>query len=162
MPRRDGKIVRDFSAGGVIYRRRGDGIDIALVGQRAPERWQLPKGTPNPAESREQAASREAQEETGLVVRLVCPLDEIQYWFAIGGQRHFKTVAFYLMEAVGGDTSLHDVEYEEAAWFPLPEALHRLAFGNEAEIVQIAARMLNVRDDDHQPIDLQARRSTPA
>ena len=143
MTRRSGRIVRDFSAGGVIYRRRPDGIDIALVGQTTPERWQLPKGTPTRAESREQAAIREAQEETGLIVRLVCPLEDIQYWFAINGQRHFKTVAFYLMEAIGGDTALHDAEYEEAAWFPLHEALKRLAFANEVEILQIAARVLN-------------------
>jgi 8-oxo-dGTP pyrophosphatase MutT (NUDIX family) len=144
MRRRGGKIMRHFSAGGVVYRRSVDGIDIAVVGQRSPERWQLPKGTPNRAEAREQAATREAQEETGLVVRLVCPLDEIEYWFAASGQRHFKTVAFYLMEATGGDISLHDDEYEEAAWFPLAEALDRLAFGNEVQIVHIAARILNV------------------
>ena len=142
MARRNSRIVRDFSAGGVIYRRRPDGIDIALVGQRAPERWQLPKGTPKRAESREDAAVREAHEESGLIVRLVCPLGEIQYWFAINGQRHFKTVAFYLMEAIGGDTSLHDAEYEEAAWFALADALERLAFANEVEILQTAANML--------------------
>ena len=142
MARRNSRIVRDFSAGGVIYRRRSDGIDIALVGQRAPERWQLPKGTPKRAESREDAAVREAQEESGLIVRLVCPLGEIQYWFAIGGQRHFKTVAFYLMEATGGDTALHDAEYEEASWFALADALERLAFANEVEILQTAANML--------------------
>ena len=143
MARRSGRIVRDFSAGGVIYRCRQVGIDIALVGQRSPERWQLPKGTPNRAESREQAATREAQEETGLVVRLVCPLDDIRYWFAVSGQRHFKTVSFYLMEATGGDTARHDGEYEEAAWFPLSVALKRLAFANEVEIVKTPARILS-------------------
>jgi 8-oxo-dGTP pyrophosphatase MutT (NUDIX family) len=143
MSRRGDRVVHDFSAGGVVYRRRPDGIEIAPVGQRSPERWQLPKGTPNHLESREQAATREAQEETGLFVRLVCPLDFIQYWFAINGQRHFKTVAFYLMEAIGGDTSLHDGEYDEAAWFPLSEALGRLAFANEVEMVLMAARQLN-------------------
>ena len=142
MARPSTRIVRDFSAGGVIYRRHHDGIDIALVGQRAPERWQLPKGTPKRAESREDAAVREAQEESGLIVRLVCPLGEIDYWFAIAGQRHFKTVAFCLMEAIGGDTSLHDAEYEEASWFELTDALKRLAFANEVEILQTAANML--------------------
>ena len=47
------------------------------------------------------------------------------------------------MEAIGGDTSLHDGEYDEAAWFPLSEALGRLAFANEVEIVLMAARQLN-------------------
>jgi 8-oxo-dGTP pyrophosphatase MutT (NUDIX family) len=158
MSKRGGKIMRDFSAGGVIYRRSANGIDIAVVGQRSPERWQLPKGTPNRAEPREQAATREAQEETGLVVRLVCPVDEIEYWFAVSGQRHFKTVAFYLMEAVGGDVSLHDGEYEEAAWFPLAEALDRLAFGNEVQIVHIAARLLNVTLPERQALAPRSHR----
>lgn len=143
MPRRSGKVVRDFSAGGVIFRRHAGAVDVALVGQRSPERWQLPKGTPHKNEPREQAALREAQEETGLVVRLVCPLDEIQYWFAVGGQRHFKTVVFYLMEAIGGDTAQHDAEYELAEWFPLDRALTSLAFENEVEIVRMAAQILH-------------------
>jgi 8-oxo-dGTP pyrophosphatase MutT (NUDIX family) len=142
MARRGSKIVRDFSAGGVVFRRRHEEIEIALVGQRTPSRWQLPKGTPHPGEPREQAALREAQEETGLVVRLICPLDEIQYWFAIEGQRHFKIVAFYLMEAIGGDTALHDHEYELAEWFPLNQAIHTLTFSNERDVVQMAVAIL--------------------
>jgi 8-oxo-dGTP pyrophosphatase MutT (NUDIX family) len=145
MSRRSTRVIRDFSAGGVVYRREAEGIDVALVGQRSPRRWQLPKGTPHRNEPREEAAVREAQEETGLVVRLICPLDEIQYWFALGGQRHFKTVAFYLMEAIGGDVSLHDAEYELAEWFSLETALQTLAFANETEILLLAARILQPR-----------------
>ncbi|MFN0072366.1 MAG: NUDIX hydrolase [Chloroflexota bacterium] len=148
MPRRSGRIVRDFSAGGVIYRRQDHGIEIALVGQQSPDRWQLPKGTPHQNESREGAAVREAQEETGLIVRLICPLEEIQYWFAVNGQRHFKTVAFYLMEAIGGDTRLHDSEYDESEWFALSIALERLTFANEVEIVQAATRILESTSHD--------------
>ena len=125
-----------------------NGIEIALVGQRSTERWQLPKGTPEPPGIARTGGHTGGARGTGLFVRLVCPLDEIQYWFAINGQRHFKTVAFYLMEAIGGDTSLHDGEYDEAAWFPLSEALGRLAFANEVEIVLMAAHRLNAAPAD--------------
>ena len=70
------------------------------------------------------------------------PLHDIQYWFVLHGVRHFKTVHFYLMEAVGGDTSLHDHEYDEAAWFPIGEAERRLSFANERLVVTKAAAEL--------------------
>ena len=132
------KTVRDVSAGGVAFRQGSDGIEVVLVGRYEPERWVLPKGTPNQGESLEQTAAREVSEETGIQVRLIRPLHDIQYWFVLHGTRHFKTVHFYLMEAVGGDTSLHDHEYDVAAWFPIAEAERRLAFANERLVVSKA------------------------
>jgi hypothetical protein len=46
------------------------------------------------------------------------------------------------MEALGGDTSLHDHEYDEAAWFPIGEAERRLSFANERLVVSKAAAEL--------------------
>jgi 8-oxo-dGTP pyrophosphatase MutT (NUDIX family) len=136
------KTVRDVSAGGVAFRHGPYGIEVVLVGRHAPERWVLPKGTPNRGESIDQTAVREVAEETGIQVRLIRPLHDIQYWFVMRGVRHYKTVHFYLMEAVGGDTSLHDHEYDEAAWFPIAEAERRLAFANERLVVSKAAAEL--------------------
>ena len=136
------KTVRDVSAGGVAYRIGPTGIDVVLVGRHEPERWVLPKGTPNQGESLDQTAVREVSEETGIQVRLIRPLHDIQYWFVLHGVRHYKTVHFYLMEAVGGDTSLHDHEYDEAVWFPIGEAERRLSFANERLVVTRAAAEL--------------------
>jgi 8-oxo-dGTP pyrophosphatase MutT (NUDIX family) len=133
------KTVRDVSAGGVAYRRTPEGIEVALVGRLEPERWVLPKGTPTRGESMDQTAIREVAEETGLQVRLIRPLMDIDYWFVLHGTRHFKTVHFYLMEAIGGDTSLHDHEYDVAAWFPIEDAARRLAFANERTVLERAA-----------------------
>ncbi len=85
---------------------------------------------------------REVGEETGLEVRIVRPLDQIQYWFIWGGVRHFKTVHFYLMEMTGGDTANHDHEYDVVEWFPLHEALRRLSYPNEARVVDKASQVL--------------------
>jgi hypothetical protein len=43
-----GPLVRDVSAGGVVYRREDEAgpIEVALVGRLRPKRWALPKGTP--------------------------------------------------------------------------------------------------------------------
>ena len=129
------KTVRDVSAGGVAFRRGPDGIEVALVGRLDPERWVLPKGTPKRGESLEQAAVREVTEETGLHVRLLRPLRDVDYWFVLRGVRHFKTVYFYLMEVVGGDTSLHDAEYDAVELFPLDVAAERLSFANERAVL---------------------------
>jgi 8-oxo-dGTP pyrophosphatase MutT (NUDIX family) len=141
------KTVRDVSAGGVAYRHTPDGIEVVLVGRLEPERWVLPKGTPDRGESMEQTAVREVAEETGIHVRLIRPLIDIDYWFVLHGTRHFKTVHFYLMEAIGGDTSLHDHEYDVAEWFPLAEAGRRLAFANERAVLERAIdELANIAD----------------
>ena len=136
------KTVRDVSAGGVPFRRGPAGIEVALVGRLDPERWVLPKGRPARDESVEQAAQREVTEETGLQVRLICPLLDIDYWFVWRGARHFKTVHFYLMEAIGGDTTLHDAEYDVVEWFPLAEAHRHLTYPNEREVLARAEAAL--------------------
>ncbi len=115
---------------------------MALVGRLDPERWALPKGTPARGESMEQVALREVSEETGLQVRLIRPLMDIDYWFVLHGARHFKTVHFYLMEAIGGDTSLHDAEYDVVEWFPIAEAEQRLSYANERHVLARAAAEL--------------------
>jgi 8-oxo-dGTP pyrophosphatase MutT (NUDIX family) len=137
-------LVRDVSAGGVVYRRvdQGGPVEVALVGRLRPKRWALPKGTPEVGETLEGTAVREVGEETGLLVRIEQPLDQIQYWFVWGGVRHFKTVHFYLMQMVGGDTANHDGEYDVVEWFPIGEALRRLSYPNEARVVDKAQQVL--------------------
>jgi 8-oxo-dGTP pyrophosphatase MutT (NUDIX family) len=136
------KTVRDVSAGGVIYRQRDGRYEIALVGKLSPRRWGLPKGGRQRGETLEQAAVREVVEETGMQGRLICPLGEIEYWFRWAGQRHFKTVYFYLMEAIGGDISQHDHEYDLVEWFDLDQARRNMSYPSELDIVSKAAELL--------------------
>jgi 8-oxo-dGTP pyrophosphatase MutT (NUDIX family) len=137
--RRPTRTVRDVSAGGVVVRGGGpDGPEVALVGRGKPLRWGLPKGGIEAGETIDRAAIREAEEETGLRVRLIAPVGDIQYWFATRALRHHKTVHFFLMEAIGGDVRDHDWENDEAAWFPIAEALNLMAFPNEITMVRRA------------------------
>jgi 8-oxo-dGTP pyrophosphatase MutT (NUDIX family) len=126
----------------VVYRRSGSTIEVALVGRIRPQRWALPKGTPQAGETLETTALREVAEETGLEARIVNELDHIEYWFVWAGVRHFKTVHFYLMEMVGGDPANHDAEYDVVQWFPIEDALHALSYPNEARVADRASQLL--------------------
>ena len=46
------------------------------------------------------------------------------------------------MEATGGDTTLHDHEYDDARWFDAQDAPTLLSYRNEAEIAQTAVALL--------------------
>ena len=133
-----GRAVELVSAGGVVLRKGRQGDEVVLCGRRDPIRWALPKGTPDPGETREQTALREVREETGLDVEIVRRLDAIQYRFlrASDGARCHKTVHYYLMSPTGGDTSRHDDEFDFVEWFPLAEALKTMTYPNEARIVE--------------------------
>lgn len=117
-----------------------------MVGNRRRERdgrtWTLPKGTPNPGESREQTAVREVEEETGLQVRISRPLDLIEYTFAQSGRRIHKTVVYFLMDPIGGDLAGHDHEFDEVRWIPFDAAATMLTFETERALVARAAELL--------------------
>ena len=100
--------------------------------------WNLPGGGMEKDESVDEAVIREVKEETGLEVKTQCFIDSIQYWFVRpnDGVRCHKTVLYYLMDPVGGDTSLHDHEFDEARWFTAEDALKTMSYGNEAKVVE--------------------------
>ncbi len=104
--------------------------------------WALPKGTPQAGETIEQVAVREVQEETGLQVRLVSYIGSITYSFVRHQVRYQKQVRHFLLEAIGGDTTLHDQEYDMVEWFPLYEACRRLTYQNEVNILYQAEEIL--------------------
>ena len=138
-------VERAVSAGGVVYRRCDDGTEIVICGRDSDGVWGLPKGTPDPGESLEETAIREVTEETGLQVRIVAKVGVVEYWFARAGVRYHKWVHLYLMEATGGNTEDHDVEYDRVEWRPARVALRTLTFKNEADMVAKALKMIEAR-----------------
>jgi 8-oxo-dGTP pyrophosphatase MutT (NUDIX family) len=78
-----GRVITktQVSAGGVVFRRRGRLTEVVLISVGEQNRWQLPKGLVDAGESPEDAALREAREETGLDAELVAPIEKIEYWY---------------------------------------------------------------------------------
>ena len=113
------RTQRVTSAGGVVVRSGDQGLEVLLCGRNADSFWALPKGTPEAGETLAQAALREVREETGVEVEVEDTVGDIRYWFSRPqeGGRYLKTVRHYLMRPVGGDTSLHDHEFDDVCWF---------------------------------------------
>ena len=133
------------SAGGIVVRYE-DGRPHLVIGSRRRERdgrtWTLPKGTPERDETAEETAVREVGEETGLEVRIIRPLDHIEYWFVQSGTRIHKTVHYFLMEPTGGDLARHDHEFDQVRWIAFAEAASVLTFETERALVERAAAAL--------------------
>ena len=142
------RVEEPVSSGGVVYRRDGDRLEVVLCGRDEPVRWSLAKGTPDPGETLEETALREVQEETGLEPVIEDRIRSIDYWFSNKDNevRYHKTVHFYLMKAIGGHTSLHDPEFDVVEWFPYEEALSRLAYPNEADVLRQAFDLISQRE----------------
>ncbi len=160
------------SAGGVVCRRTDGRIEAVLCGRYssgppprrlpgddpgtgAPEnetfRWSLAKGTPDLGESLEETALREVREEDRLGSRDgLAPGVHRVPWFA-GREpdvRFHKTVHFYLMVPVGGDTELHDPEFDVVRCFPSDEALRSLTYPNEVHVLRRALDLISGRQED--------------
>jgi 8-oxo-dGTP pyrophosphatase MutT (NUDIX family) len=139
------KTRSEVSAGGVVFSRNPE-MQIALASRRTKRgelAWGLPKGLVEPGEEAAAAALREVREETGLDARIEGPLGDIDYWYVWEGQRVRKKVIFFLMEATGGDISLHDHEMEEVRWFPLAEATRAASYRSEQDVLRKAVSALD-------------------
>lgn len=132
------RIKYEVSAGGLVLRRNGADLEALLIGRGLPRVWSLPKGHVEARETHEQAALREVREETGCWAEILIKLSDISYWFYLNRTKHKKSVHFYLMNYLSGDTANHDHEVDEARWFEIMAAKKALKYVNEKRLVDLA------------------------
>ena len=140
-----GPVQREISAGGVVYRRDGEEIEVVLASRRTRRgelAWGLAKGGIEEGESHEEAAVREVKEETGYDAEIEASLGDTRYFYVWEDTRIRKTVHFFLMRCTGGDPDDRDDEMEDVRWFPLDRALTRAAYRGEREVLGRAADLL--------------------
>ncbi|HUP64474.1 MAG TPA: NUDIX hydrolase [Thermoanaerobaculia bacterium] len=131
------KSVRvERSSGGLVVRSDEGRPYVAMIATRGKTRWGLPKGAANGGETQEAAAVREVKEETGLDAEILSHLDTIEYFFRAGEMLIHKFVDFYLMAFRGGEMEPQLSEVDDAAWFPLAQAVERSSFPSEKKILE--------------------------
>jgi 8-oxo-dGTP diphosphatase len=128
-----------LAAGGVLYRRAGDTLEVCLVHRPRYDDWSLPKGTLDAGEHPLAAAVREVAEETGVTGRPQLLLPQVGYTLPDGRP---KTVGFWLMTAGEQRLDPQDThEVDAAVWLPVAEATARLTYADERPLLEAVAGM---------------------
>ncbi len=131
-----------FSAGLIIFFARGAKREYLLLQYEAGH-WDFPKGKIEKAETKEQAALRELDEETGLAARIIPGFQKtFAYWFkGYKGELTHKTVYFFIGRTNKKKVILSD-EHIDYAWLPYKKAVEQLTYKNAKQILQKAERFL--------------------
>jgi 8-oxo-dGTP diphosphatase len=122
------------AAGGILQRKAGTGVEIVLVHRPSHNDWGLPKGKLNAGEPLETAALREVLEETACQSSIVRFVGKSEYPF----RGRMKSVSFWLMELVEEHPFVPNDEIDVLAWLPPRDALKRLDYAQERELVKKA------------------------
>ena len=138
-------IKKQISSGGVIF-RRSDDIEVALISAKGKKTWSLPKGLIDRNESPAATALREVREESGLHGEIIEKIGQISYWYFVDEDRIKvnKMVHFFLLKYIKGNTEDHDHEVDEARWFPIDQAIEKLSYRSEQQIMQKAKGMIEM------------------
>ena len=123
-------------AGGIVYRRRGEMVEMLIVRARPnPHDWVLPKGHIERGETPEACARREVREEAGVDGEPEILIGVDRYM----GPRSAIAVAFYLLRYVADVTP---DEARETRWVTFDEAPDLILFDRLRVIISDAQARL--------------------
>ena len=126
----------------MVYRDDQPSREWLLIRPTGKQSWRLTKGHIDPGESSLQAAEREVEEEGGVEVEVLGKIGQDNYFFILSKERIYKIVTYFLMRYLQKAKGPISWETEEIAWIPFGEALERLTFKGEKEILQKAREMV--------------------
>lgn len=96
--------------------------------------WSLPKGKIDGAETDEDAALREVEEETAVRAELVRELATVSYTDHRGRP---KQVRYWLMRVLDERGLVPSEEVDEARWLPLSEATTLLTYDHDRSLLDL-------------------------
>jgi 8-oxo-dGTP pyrophosphatase MutT (NUDIX family) len=135
------------SAGGVLISPEDSENHACLIKVRTRggnPTWRLPKGAIEEGETPKEAGLRETREETGCRGEALSEVSDIEYWYTRRDDdsdekvRIRKHVRFFVMKFLDGSVDDHDDEVETARWFPLSEAVRKISYDAERQVLQEA------------------------
>lgn len=138
------EIVREPTAGGIVFRRDKDSnVEILLI-QDAKDRWTIPKGHIEEGETAQETAQREIGEEAGL------KKTEVLGWL---GKIHFRyrridklvlmTTQIYLVKALGDTDDIQKEDWmNDIKWFKFHDALDAIEYEDIGKLMLLAMKRI--------------------
>jgi 8-oxo-dGTP pyrophosphatase MutT (NUDIX family) len=138
------EIVREPTAGGVVFRRDAEnGIEILLI-QDAKDRWTIPKGHIEEGETAQQTAKREIGEEAGLTDTDVLGwLGKIHFRYRRVDKLVLMTTQIYLVRAKGDTNAIKKEEWMNGIkWFTFHDALDAIEYEDIGKLMLLAMKRI--------------------
>jgi diadenosine hexaphosphate hydrolase (ATP-forming) len=138
------EIVREPTAGGIVFRHNEKGeVEILLI-QDAKDRWTIPKGHIEEGESAMQTARREIGEEAGLhSVDMLGWLGKIHFRYRRIDRLVLMTTQIYLVRATGDTNAIQKEEWMNGIkWFPFSEALDLIEYEDIGKLMLLAMKRI--------------------
>ena len=137
------EIVREPTAGGIVFRHGEKGIEILLI-QDAKDRWTIPKGHIEEGETAQQTARREIGEEAGLKdVDILGWLGKIHFRYRRIDKLVLMTTQIYLVRAKGDTNAIQKEEWMNGIkWFPFHEALDAIEYEDIGKLMLLAMKRI--------------------
>lgn len=137
------EIVREPTAGGIVFRHGEKGIEILLI-QDAKDRWTIPKGHIEEGETAQQTARREIGEEAGLnQVDILGWLGKIHFRYRRIDKLVLMTTQIYLVRAKGDTNAIQKEEWMNGIkWFAFQDALDAIEYEDIGKLMLLAMKRI--------------------
>ena len=137
------EIVREPTAGGVVFRHGENGIEILLI-QDSKDRWTIPKGHIEEGEKAQETARREIGEEAGLKnVDMLGWLGKIHFRYRRIDKLVLMTTQIYLVRAKGDTNAIQKEEWMNGIkWFPFHDALDVIEYEYIGKLMLLAMKRI--------------------
>lgn len=138
------EIVREPTAGGIIFRRDKDGeVEILLI-QDGKDRWTIPKGHIEEGETAQQTTEREIAEEAGLKdVEIMGWLGKIHFRYRRLDRLVLMTTQIYLVKALGDTDAIQKEEWmNDIKWFKFSDALEVIEYEDIGKLMLLAMKRI--------------------
>ena len=138
------EIVREPTAGGIVFRRNEKKeVEILLI-QDAKDRWTIPKGHIEEGETAQQTAKREIGEEAGLTDTDVLGwLGKIHFRYRRVDKLVLMTTQIYLVKALGDTNAIQKEEWMNGIrWFSFHDALDAIEYEDIGKLMLLAMKRI--------------------